>query len=1510
MASWISQSKRRESIDYNDQPRSSSSRHLPELQSSHSALSSQSHHLACLNSQDGRVNVVVRSSDDQVVVLDSYGRNIQQVLLNPDQNEKITCLKIGYGVEEGQILLAAGTSNQVTIYSATATSRWTHHSTLTCRSIVTALDIFKHRLLVGSGNSLQLYQLFQVGHSNTWRKLWTKPSPASIQQVHWNQTGEHFAAFAREDRRVIVWTTTKSNPIPVRTSVLPHYDAVQNIQWRRASDPQSQTDVLLTRARDGAERIWAPVIDQPDQLRLSASIDSFSFASGSSSSSSGIVFHLDAASSSTMLRSSISLLQRDLQIANLGIHNDSSISTSSSTDLLHTRIKRLQHLLSDTPDLFLHLVDNNSTIVIRALANIDRRPPTLLQAYTVLVLKLSQPLFQEDASIKDVSLIPFPTRTDQSVEATNGMLHFVDTQGGTMDVEICPALFFDGLEAGVKARNRELVRGHATQIIGLHKGRYGVTSVDQAGEAITWRPIRSHRKGQGSSSKTISSDGQESSSSTTTTTLSCVSKSHIPPATQCLYHDGQISIVRTDAGELQMDDLRSGKEVTLSGVADTPSILAVNATSSSDSHTVAALTRQAKVVEWQVQSSTTGPQSPTSEVQLDVSKGSTIVYASPPSTHFTTIDMDTTSKSATISQWQKTSSHSIDRLYQVEMGQVEPCFLASCSHTGLIAVVTAQGLDIYSLPSSPFEQSRQYSTQKGEEDGRGQIVALDWSDGELLAIGRTHHIEILCRTRSTPTSPGPLWTAIACFDLRAFTSSPLKDVKWTPTGELIVIESSHVHLLGPQLSTHTTLTDEVSKYQGPLPAYHPTALSQAIVSNRLAVLHRVINDLARAVEDAGLEERQILSASDVKPISLHELGRSTKTNGKRLRNGSLHASLFDDEDMNGIDGSHDGMDPTAVKKILDALGKVKLEGVDDDEHQQLAILLQSLLATVEQSQALDSAGYNYLLAIKRVFHPFASFGKPSQSRLSRTTLDHRYTVWAMHSTHRESLLTQVRQHSPIPNRIPWSVARSTNLFLWAPQSSLVSLAEQVARDEYHSGANERDPVLCSLFYYALGNQRLVLNLWKQSAWHPEHQKMITFLSKDFKDKRWTSASCKNAFALLSQRRFEFAASFFLLGDSLSDAINVCIKNLDDVQLAIAITRISEGTDDGPVLQNLITEKVIPLAIQNDDRYLLHWSHWMLNDKDSACQALLRPTSTSYQDTVAKAEDLTLSTLYSLIRHRLPSSSNLPSQEEEEKFLLHTQDTMDRIGCGVFAQGLRKDWTFAPSESQRITAAEVSGAEDGLAEPAVDDLLNMSSNTGQQRRSSKSTEKMQGQGVQPSQGPAEPDIDNLLNMSGKNRQPSQGPAEPDMNNLLNMGGKSRQPSQGPAEPKMDSLLNMGGGNGKGSSVTTSKQSPSQGPPEPGLDDLLKMGSKPTPAGSAVKKQPTSQSPAYDLLKMGTNTDSHATDAKDAAAEENKDVAKPEAKPKGIGSLMKSSAGKDTPSGASQGAQEFDMSNFGF
>ena len=77
----------------------------------------------------------------------------------------------------------------------------------------------------------------------------------------------------------------------------------------------------------------------------------------------------------------------------------------------------------------------------------------------------------------------------------------------------------------------------------------------------------------------------------------------------------------------------------------------------------------------------------------------------------------------------------------------------------------------------------------------------------------------------------------------------------------------------------------------------------------------------------------------------------------------------------------------------------------------------------------------------------------------------------------------------------------------------------------------------------------------------------------------------------------------MLADSIKDAVNVCIRNLDDFQLAVALARVYEG-DDGPVLLQIIKEYILPRAVYVGDRWLASWGLWMLGDRGRSVQALI------------------------------------------------------------------------------------------------------------------------------------------------------------------------------------------------------------------------------------------------------------------------------------------------------------------
>jgi hypothetical protein len=73
---------------------------------------------------------------------------------------------------------------------------------------------------------------------------------------------------------------------------------------------------------------------------------------------------------------------------------------------------------------------------------------------------------------------------------------------------------------------------------------------------------------------------------------------------------------------------------------------------------------------------------------------------------------------------------------------------------------------------------------------------------------------------------------------------------------------------------------------------------------------------------------------------------------------------------------------------------------------------------------------------------------------------------------------------------------------------------------------------------------------------------------------------------------------------LKDAVNVCIKQLLDFQLAVAIARVVENSNEGPVLLEILSGTVLPVAFKDGNRWLGSWAFWLLHRRDLAVRILL------------------------------------------------------------------------------------------------------------------------------------------------------------------------------------------------------------------------------------------------------------------------------------------------------------------
>jgi hypothetical protein len=153
--------------------------------------------------------------------------------------------------------------------------------------------------------------------------------------------------------------------------------------------------------------------------------------------------------------------------------------------------------------------------------------------------------------------------------------------------------------------------------------------------------------------------------------------------------------------------------------------------------------------------------------------------------------------------------------------------------------------------------------------------------------------------------------------------------------------------------------------------------------------------------------------------------------------------------------------------------------------------------------------------------------------------------------------------------------------------------------------------------------------------------------------------------------------------------------MKDLQLAIAVTRVYEG-DTGPVLRELLEEKILPLAAQEGNRWLASWAFWMLRRRDMAVRALIvssslipfiydanhpqspvytlleTPQSPDLQAKLYLTDDPALVVLYSQLRQKTLQTLRGASKvtpKVEWAFVLHSARLYDRMGCDLLALDL-------------------------------------------------------------------------------------------------------------------------------------------------------------------------------------------------------------------------------------------------
>ncbi|KAI0142584.1 regulator of V-ATPase in vacuolar membrane protein [Hypoxylon sp. NC0597] len=623
-------------------------------------------------------------------------------------------------------------------------------------------------------------------------------------------------------------------------------------------------------------------------------------------------------------------------------------------------------------------------------------------------------------------------------------------------------------------------------------------------------------------------------------------------------------------------------------------------------------------------------------------------------------------------EWLSTSS--------METGVSEPA-LVSGSTMKKAALVNGNRseLTIWDIRGARLEYKQDFENHNTVQD-------LDWTSTpdsqSILAVGFPYRIVLISQMRFDYLNKGPAWAPIRDISIREFTPHPIGDSTWLGDGHLVIGAGNQLFLYDRTFETTDRLIssarvphrkdgtrdlfDVIQRLNGPLPIFHPQFLSQCILSGKHREVRRVLlalnHTLKYHVEGDVIDDYLGLDLAEF--YMGKELSMSTHGNGSYLVS---QVSFDDNEEVFTED---------IAMSICEKLQQITIPQLSGHEQIQLLDIVECSGVVEKQRRSMDENGARFMLFFRQ--HALR------KRRTNEMHMSWREINWAYHSTSQDILTDFVsRQYH---GTMLWESARESGMFMWLTDESAVKTQfEIVARNEY-TKSEMKNPVDCSLFYLALKKKTVLQGLWRMASWNKEQTATQRLLANNFEDPRWKTVALKNAYALLSKRRFEYAAAFFLLADHLQDAVSVCLNQVKDLQLAIAITRVYEG-DNGPILRKLLENEVLAVAAQEGNRWLASWAFWMLKRRDMAVRALITPvytlleTPASSDNLKAKSfltDDPALVVLYSQLRQKtlqtLRGASKVMPRTEWE-FVLHNARLYDRMGCDLLGLDLVRNWEF-------------------------------------------------------------------------------------------------------------------------------------------------------------------------------------------------------------------------------------------
>ncbi|GAA6056051.1 hypothetical protein JCM3770_007000 [Rhodotorula araucariae] len=1139
---------------------------------------------------------------------------------------------VAVDASSGQIVAISGRT--VAVWAAGRGGNWRVHSSFAVAHNVHTLDFVRgHIVLAGAGVSL--YSLGESSALPAWTRIGFFPSTTPVSLARLSPSALVLATVTAASSTVLLSNIMpKANSSPNRLqfrSRAAHSARLRNISWRASDNLADSGPVLFTETVDGVFRIWGCVIDEPDFFSLWTSLD---------------------------------------------IH--ASLSKQVPLATCYWRTREMEGgkgtARGGTEDEFVTVFLDGS-VHLTTVSNFDCRPPACL-AQTTSVLQNSVFPPEQLANFRHTYLLP-------SRSGPNSFHLVGRCSRGTL------------VHSRATVPSSALVAASSRQHA-FHEDPHK-PSVSLVGRVVRLAPSFS-----GDAVFALGDRGRVQSwelGDGEVITESFVADTAIPPdALVATWWNGRLIAVAHDRTLIICKFRHSSRFRFITSLALPASIslrsarafFLARASDDSISTTLVAVLEDGTAHSWvynhALKALADGGETALGDVRLAVPlppRGGEV-------DEFALLAVD---GEGTLRRWQARLSAPDEGWSQegeVKTGRKDVEKVAS-SADGTSAVVSREGdkyrVSIWDPKASEFGAGEQFSQVLDEA-----LVAIEWSaDGQTLALASAQEVSLLCAQRLDDLSGAPSWTPYATVRIDDILPASISSIAWVGSG-LVVSAADHLFFYSSRLSTGLDAHTFAASRCAPLPLHHPQLLFQALLQGHFDAVVRILAGLAaQLTQDGTLTPVPMREKSE--KLTLDAFLRNPAAGTKKTKAADDVFSALTTAGHRDPSTPHVTLSPDDISRLLAALRKRSLRGLSTLEHEHLAILAQTVFETQSRTGSIDDDGLRYLVSMRSFY--LYRHASPSSSSFATglngprvPRLKYRDMLWAFHSEGQDLLLEESTKAAG--GKLTWEAARTLGIGLWIKsQETLVRTMESIGRTEFsRPGAEDRDPISSMLFYLALRKPHIVKTFWKQAGGHADQRQVLKFLENDFELARWRTAANKNAFVLLSKQRFLFAACFFLLGNSVKDAVSVLVRQLDDFQLAIAVARTYEGGTDGAVFRSILEETVIPRAFEKGYRWLGSWAFWMLNRRDLAVQIIVTPLSQlatrlpyklSNMSSPAR-EDPALVFLFAQLRswslQTVKGAIAVPGKTEFN-FVLHISRILCRMGCHVLALNLLRTWHFLP-----------------------------------------------------------------------------------------------------------------------------------------------------------------------------------------------------------------------------------------